>query len=43
MHRAIHAKDVEDIVALDIALRRNDRDWVETLPSEIDDEISIKL
>ncbi|WP_186188729.1 D-lactate dehydrogenase [Burkholderia gladioli] len=42
-YRAIHAKDVEDIVALDIALRRNDRDWVETLPSEIDDEISIKL
>ena len=42
-YRAIHAKEVEDIVALDIALRRNDRDWVETLPREIDDEISIKL
>lgn len=42
-YRAIHARDVEDIVALDIALRRNERDWVETLPREIEDAISIKL
>ncbi len=34
-YRAIHASDVEDIVALDIALRRNDRDWVEKLPDSI--------
>ncbi len=42
-YRAIHEKEVEDIVALDIALRRNDRDWFETLPLEIDQKISHKL
>lgn len=42
-YRAIHSKEVEDIVALDIALRRNDRDWVETLPPEIEQPIAIKL
>jgi D-lactate dehydrogenase len=42
-YRAMHAKEVEDIVALDIALRRNDREWVETLPPEIEEMISIKL
>ncbi|WP_429301104.1 D-lactate dehydrogenase [Paraburkholderia sp. GAS199] len=42
-YRAVHGKDVEDIVALDIALRRNDRDWVETLPCAIDKKISIKM
>lgn len=34
-YRAVHAREVEDIVALDIALRRNDRDWFETLPAEL--------
>lgn len=42
-YRAIHAREVEDIVALDIALRRNDRDWVEHLPPEIDGAILKKL
>lgn len=42
-YRAIHEKEVEDIVALDIALRRNDREWFETLPPEIDPKISHKL
>jgi D-lactate dehydrogenase len=42
-YRAVHAKDVENIVALDIALRRNDRDWIETLPPEIEEAISLKL
>ena len=42
-YRAIHAREVEDIVALDIALRRNDRDWVERLPPEIDAKIVKKL
>ena len=42
-YRAIHENDVEDIVALDVALRRNDRQWFETLPKEIDDKISHKL
>ncbi|MDG6894215.1 D-lactate dehydrogenase [Volucribacter amazonae] len=42
-YRAIHDKEVEDIVALDIALRRNDNEWFETLPTEIDNKISHKL
>ncbi|PJG82705.1 D-lactate dehydrogenase [Caviibacterium pharyngocola] len=42
-YRAIHEKEVEDIVALDIALRRNEQDWFETLPQEIDDKLSHKL
>lgn len=42
-YRAVHAREVEDIVALDIALRRNDADWFEQLPPEIDNRISHKL
>ncbi len=42
-YRAIHAREVEDIMALDIALRRNDRDWVEVLPPEIEARIQHKL
>ncbi len=42
-YQAIHTKDVEDILALDIALRRNDRDWFETLPAELESQISHKL
>lgn len=42
-YRDTHRNEVEDIVALDIALRRNDRDWVETLPDEIEQHIIHKL
>lgn len=42
-YRAIHEKEVEDIVALDVALRRNDADWFEKLPPEIDSKIIHKL
>jgi len=42
-YRAIHADEVEDIVALDIALRRNDRDWLEQLPPEFDPPILHRL
>ena len=42
-YRAIHEKEVEEIVALDVALRRNDQDWFEVLPPEIDNKISHKL
>lgn len=34
-YRAIHHREVEDIVALDIALRRDDRHWLEVLPEDI--------
>ena len=39
----IHRNELEDILALDIALRRNDRDWFEELPPEIADKIEAKL
>lgn len=42
-YHAVHEKEVEDILALDIALRRNDRDWFETLPEEIDNQLVAKL
>lgn len=42
-YRDTHRDEVEDIVALDIALRRNDREWVETLPTEMDQKILHKL
>jgi D-lactate dehydrogenase (quinone) len=34
-YRAVHGREVEDIVALDVALRRDDRDWFETLPADM--------
>ena len=42
-YRATHSKTVQDIVALDVALRRNDRDWVETLPDAMEQETIYKL
>lgn len=42
-YRAVHHREVEDIVALDIALRRNDRDWFERLPQTIEQAITLKL
>jgi D-lactate dehydrogenase (quinone) len=34
-YRAIHRNEVEDIVALDIALKRNELNWFESLPEEV--------
>ena len=42
-YMALHARQVEDIIPLDIALRRNDRDWYEVLPPEIESKIVHKL
>jgi D-lactate dehydrogenase len=42
-YRAIHSDEVEDIVALDIALRRNDEAWFETLPPAVEESIVHKL
>ena len=42
-YRDTHRRSVQDIVALDIALRRNDRDWVEQLPQEMEGDIIHKL
>ncbi|MEL6958985.1 MAG: D-lactate dehydrogenase [Pseudomonadota bacterium] len=42
-YMAIHRDEVEDIIALDIALRRNDTDWFEDLPAEIADQLVGKI
>ncbi|MCM2455134.1 D-lactate dehydrogenase [Rhizobium sp. CG4] len=42
-YRDTHRSSVEDIVALDIALRRNDDDWLETLPESIEGKLISKL
>ena len=39
----IMRKDAGEVLPLDIALRRNDVDWFETLPDEIEDQIVAKL
>ncbi|MGF1277090.1 D-lactate dehydrogenase [Acetobacter pasteurianus] len=42
-YRAVHHKEAEDIVALDVALRRNDREWFEKLPQDIENKLIVKL
>ncbi|MBV8095096.1 MAG: D-lactate dehydrogenase, partial [Acetobacteraceae bacterium] len=42
-YRAIHRREVEDIVALDIALPRNGTDWFERLPEDITSKLAHKL
>lgn len=42
-YRESHPDSVEDIVALDIALRRNDKKWVEQLPDDMEKDIVHKL
>ncbi len=42
-YHAVHGDEAEDILALDIALRRDDRDWFEVLPAKLEEGISHKL
>ncbi|WP_449549206.1 D-lactate dehydrogenase [Lelliottia amnigena] len=42
-YQAVHSEEVEDILALDIALRRNDTEWFEQLPPEINSKLVHKL
>ena len=42
-YQNIHRNEVEDILALDIALPRNEENWLEVLPPEIDAQILHKL
>lgn len=42
-YASIHNQCVEPIIALDIALRRNDQDWFETLPQDINNKLVKKL
>lgn len=41
--QAVRSNEIEDIIALDIALKRNDRDWLETLPADVADKLVAKL
>ncbi|MFM2480853.1 D-lactate dehydrogenase [Celerinatantimonas sp. YJH-8] len=42
-YRAVHPDTVEDIVALDVALKRNEQHWQEQLPEAIDQQMLVKL
>jgi uncharacterized membrane protein YoaK (UPF0700 family)/FAD/FMN-containing dehydrogenase len=42
-YRAIHRREVSDIVALDVALPRNERSWFEHLPDSITSKLIHKL
>ena len=42
-YHAVHSDKVEDILALDIALPRNETQWFETLPPDIDRQLVAKL
>lgn len=42
-YRAIHEKKISGLVALDIALKRNERAWFEHLPQSLNERILIKL
>lgn len=42
-YQIVHSKTVGDVVSLDIALKRNEQSWQETLPAEIAEQIDTSL
>lgn len=42
-YTVMHERTIAGILPLDIALRRNDTKWVETLPQEVQDNIDVTL
>jgi D-lactate dehydrogenase len=42
-YRDLHKDEVEDIVALDVALRRNDTDWDDALPADVQPHLAHAL
>ena len=42
-YHVMHSNEVGAMMTIDVALRRNDPDWFEVLPKEIDDQIDTKL
>lgn len=42
-YRDVNSKSAGELLALDVALRRNDRDWFEKLPPEIDKKLEHKI
>jgi len=41
--QAVRPNEIEDTIALDIALKRNDREWFEKLPEDIERDLVAKL
>lgn len=42
-YQNVHATEVEDVLALDIALKRNEQSWFEELPADINDHLVHRL
>ncbi|WP_407666141.1 D-lactate dehydrogenase [Microbulbifer bruguierae] len=42
-YQSVHFREVGELLPLDIALRRNDQDWEEQLPPEIDEQLEYRL
>ncbi len=42
-YRAVHRREVQDMVALDIALPRNNTSWREKLPDAIESKLAVRL
>ena len=42
-YQSVHKKDIGSMLSLDIALPRNELDWFENLPEEIDSSFEMKL
>jgi len=42
-YHAMKSKELGAIMTIDVAFPRNEKDWFETLPKEIDEQIAVKL
>ena len=42
-YQNLHQQTTEEVLALDIALRGNDPDWIETLPTELGEQLELAL
>jgi len=42
-YQSIHNNKVGGIISLDVALRRNDKDWVDSIPKDLSDDIIYSL
>ena len=42
-YQALNKKNIGDMMSLDIAFPRNEKNWLETLPKEIDDQLELKF
>ena len=42
-YHTLNQKDLGDLLSLDIALRRDDIDWLESLPEDLEEQLEMKL